>query len=177
MAEGDTVEGLQVGETVPWAEGPAERRILPEGNDFDELEYDDQPEPLSAGEAAAISDTQNTDHIVVATPPQSEVEAFTCEAAFLVYLDPTGHWIADSSKVNVPLIMNRPANANDFRHAVSDMDQDILATAAAGRTIMAQQEMMQQVMKQQEAQRIAAAAGFGGGTTVEQLAAKMQARR
>lgn len=179
MAEGDTQEsGLQNGEAVPWEQEMVE---VP----TDERGY-------SPGEAAAIADTHNQQphheqprhvHVLdeevvqpqLEVPPQPEVEPLACQAAFLVFLDGGGHWIADSSKLNVPVIVTRQCTPNDFRHAVADMDQDITATATAGRMLMAQQEMMQKAMQQQEAQRIAQSAGLipKGGVDLAELSRRM----
>ena len=125
--------------------------------------------PLQVGDEVPWAPTndlgEHHDDIAGEAAEVSDPTSLITEAAFLVYLDPNGHWTADSEKVNIPVSAARPAHLGDIRHAVAEIDQDLLAIAIAQRTAPAvlqmQQQMMMQAQKQMEAQRIAA--GLAGG--------------
>jgi type 1 fimbria pilin len=82
-------------------------------------------------------------------------------------MDENGHWIADETIFGRPLVMKRSANWNDYRHAVADIEADMLANDAAGRaaqfTIQLQQQAMLQAVQQRQAQEIKQGLNLPGG--------------
>lgn len=155
MDEGDAVQNL-ADETRP-----------PEG----EESVVDIAEAFEAGEKGVTAPPEQ--------PQPGPQEPFRCQTAFLCYLDDNGHWIADETLLDRMLIMDRPANWNDYRHAAADLTQDLLAQESAVRAtnfmMNAQQQAMANLVAQREAADIAAQTGVGGGvdlSTLKRMAAQ-----
>ena len=94
-----------------------------------------------------------TDDIIdaeVVSDSAVEVEPITTECAFLVYLDETGHWMADST-VERGVNSARVANVNDFLHAAAVINKDIVVSDTVARFMAVQQQMAQAMMQRQQA--------------------------
>jgi len=101
-----------------------------------------QPKPSTDAKAALPSSED-------AAPP----EPIMTEAAFLVYLDPQGHWVADEN-INRPVTMQRRPTLNDFFLAGATIQKDVAAAETATRVVMTQQQLAKEMAKQMEAQKM-----------------------
>lgn len=110
-----------------------------------------------------MSDT-NVDQVAeFQTGPGQEQPVMTADAAFIMYTDADGHWIADPNFERTVLV-HRLANTSDYVHAAADVAKDIAAFETAQRTVNLQQQMASQMMQAQQAARIAAQLGGDMGT-------------
>jgi len=76
------------------------------------------------------------------------------EAAFLVYLDHAGHWVADDN-VKRPVTAQRVATFNDFFLAAVTIQKDVAAAETANRVVLIQQQVAQHMARQVESAKIA----------------------
>lgn len=98
--------------------------------------------------------TPQTPHQVVQQPP----DPLITDCAFLVYLDESGHWVADD-KIERPIQVRRRASLNDFNHAAADIQKDITANDAANRTLMLQMQQAQQMAERLQTAKVAQEVG------------------
>jgi hypothetical protein len=124
-------------------------------------------------EGDPIKDMQEEERHMIETEPP---EPLVTECAFLVYLDPQGHWVGDSDKVNNPVQVGRPATLNDYRHAAATIHDDLLAADTASRaaqgTVVLQQQLAMQMAKQMEAAKLGQATGGHTGVDLSELKAR-----
>lgn len=90
------------------------------------------------------------------TPPTKEV--LQTEAAFLVYLDQHGHWVADDN-IKRPVQVARNSTFLDFHNAATTIAKDITVQETASRTVALQQQMAMQVAEQMQTRQIAETIG------------------
>jgi hypothetical protein len=84
-----------------------------------------------------------------------DMPPLTLETAFVVYPDHTGHWTADSTLINRPLIVGREANHNDFFIAAATIQKDVTAFEIANRTVAAQQAAAAAMAQAMQSQNVA----------------------
>lgn len=109
-------------------------------------------------------------------PPQPEppapAEVLQTEAAFLCFVDPSGHWVADDAAVNRPVAVARNATFADFHNACTTIIKDVVVQETAVKTVQLQQQMAVQMAEQMQTRRIAeqvggpVGAGLAGGLHV-----------
>jgi hypothetical protein len=85
------------------------------------------------------------------------------ETAFLVFKDPNGHWMADSTVAGVTVQAARVANQDDFYEAAATIQKDLQSQQTAAILLQAQQAMAQQLQQRAESMRMAQAAGVAPG--------------
>lgn len=88
------------------------------------------------------------------TPPAPPVPALVTEAAFVVYLDQQGHWVADDS-LNRPIQVARNANFIDFHNACSTILKDVVVQETAQRVVQIQQQVATQMAEEMRTRQIA----------------------
>ena len=104
-----------------------------------------------------------TSGLVPPPTPEEMEQVVQLPTAFVVYVDNTGHWVADSTLINRPIVLGRPASMEDFYHAACTIKRDIDATTAANNMMQIQQQMAQAVMQQRQQADLAMAAGIPQG--------------
>lgn len=90
----------------------------------------------------------------------------TTEAAFIVYLDPQGHWVADGN-IDRPVQTARAVNVSDFFHACATIQKDVTVADTTRQLIIAQQQIAQQMQQQMQEQKIAQ--NIAGGIDLSKL--------
>lgn len=93
-------------------------------------------------------------------PPQQPQEVIQTESAFLMYVDASGHWVADGSAINRPIQVGREANFNDFYHAACVLKKDVETQEVAQQTVLTQQRVAQQMAERIQTAQVAQ--GIGG---------------
>jgi len=138
----------------------------------DETRPQNEAPPLDLAAAFEGIPDQSVPDAAAAAP-----EPFKCVTAFVCYMDENGHWIADEKLLQRSLVLQREVSWNDYRHAVADIEADMLANDAATRaaqfTMQLQQQRMVQAVQAQQAQQIKE--GLSSGVdlnTLKQMAAK-----
>jgi hypothetical protein len=113
-----------------------------------------------------VAEGQPVDHDhepVAPPPPEVPAEVIQTEAAFLMYIDSNGHWVADGAAINRPVQVTRDSNFNDFFCAACVLQKDITAQETANQTVMTQQRVAQQMAERLQTQAIAEQVGGPAG--------------
>lgn len=97
-------------------------------------------------------------------PGEQPEQVLQTECAFVVFLDPTGHWIATDGLLNQPVVPARAATADDYSHAASDISRDVTASSTANAMVQMMQQAGQAAMQQQQNQQILSQIKGGGGS-------------
>jgi uncharacterized protein YaaW (UPF0174 family) len=92
-------------------------------------------------------------------PEQQPLPVLQTEAAFLVFLDQHGHWVADDAAVNRPVQVARNSTFIDFHNAATTIAKDILVQETASKTVALQQQMAMQMAEQMQTRQVAESIG------------------
>jgi hypothetical protein len=105
-----------------------------------------------------------------AAVPQPQ-EVIVTESAFLVFMDPAGHWVADGDRVNAPVQIARNANFIDMHNACTTITKDIVVQETARQVVGLQQQVAQQVAEQMRTAELAKQIGgpVGSGLDLSKL--------
>ena len=91
--------------------------------------------------------------------PREPLPVLQTEAAFLVYLDQNGHWVADDGAVNRPIQVARNSTFIDFHNAATTIAKDIVVQETASKTMQLQQQMAAAMAEQMQTRQVAQAMG------------------
>jgi hypothetical protein len=86
------------------------------------------------------------------SPEQPGEEATVVISAFLMYIDPSGHWAAEQDYTK-KIIAQRAATFDDFYTAAVTLKKDIEVMEIANRTVGTQQQLAMQMQEQARMQQ------------------------
>lgn len=116
------------------------------------------PEPESLDEGGSVAQEG----------PQQPAQLLVTEAAFIVFLDSQGHWMADSGVINRPIQVARESNFIDMHNACTTIIKDIVVQETARQVVGLQQQVAQQVAEQMRTRQLAESLGGPVGDGLKQ---------
>lgn len=147
-----------------------EREVHLDGEDTHLLSEDEFPSPQEAQPDPNGDEAHGrAEHERINAGQAPPLPLLQTEAAFLVYLDSNGHWVADDAAVNRPIQVARNSTFVDFHNAATTIAKDIVVQETASKTVALQQQIAMQMAEQMQTRQVAQAMGgpvgqgLGGG--------------
>lgn len=130
---------------------------------------DEMPPVEGVGQPAEQTDVP-PEEIQLDAEVTAEEETFDydVECAFIMFLEPNGHWAADPN-ISKRCRIQRQANFNDFFHAAVDLEKDINSMEIANRSVQVQQQVAAQMAQQMQNQKLLDATQGKGGLDLSKL--------